>query len=366
MSANPEAGAVVTDVQSAAAAIEARMSEPAEIPETEAEAVETAEPVDEAETTEEIPEEVEEVEETDESEPSEDAAESDDQEAEEVEEVPEFQSVEELAEATGMSLEDFLGTIKGKVKVNGEESEVTLSELTKGYQMESDYRRKTMELAENRKEFEQEQEQARQYINSRVTEANQLSAILERELVGDYNAVDWNALRANDPAEYSAKMTDFQNRQAQLNQVKAHAMSEAQRLQEEAQEQQQAAYKDVLAKEQEALYSAIPEWRDAEAADKGKTEIKDFLKSYGFNSNEIAQIYDHRHVLLIRDAMKGQRVAKQEDVVKKQIKKVPKLVKPGAKKTKQDMKRSRNAELKTKYKKSGKQEDLAALLFDRI
>jgi hypothetical protein len=38
-----------------------------------------------------------------------------------------------------------------KVKVNGEEVEVPLSELTKGYSREQDYTKKTMALAEERK-----------------------------------------------------------------------------------------------------------------------------------------------------------------------------------------------------------------------
>ena len=57
------------------------------------------------------------------------------------------------------------------VKVNGEEKEVTLEELQKGYMMESDYRQKTSQVSEKRKAVEEAQaklekqlEEARSFI----------------------------------------------------------------------------------------------------------------------------------------------------------------------------------------------------------
>lgn len=60
------------------------------------------------------------------------------------------------------------------VKVDGEEIEVTLDEALQGYQRDADYRRKTQALAEQRRQFEQEQqeltefqEQAQNYFEER-------------------------------------------------------------------------------------------------------------------------------------------------------------------------------------------------------
>lgn len=357
MAANPEAGAV-TDVTSAAAALEARYSEPEAEHETE-----TAE----AEAAEDVTDEVAEVEEETESEePSEESAESDDLEATESEEAPEFHSVEELAQALELSPEEFMDKIKGRVKINGEETEVTLSELTKGYQMESDYRRKTMELAEQRKAFEQEQSNINQQLQAKVTEATNMVATLEQSLLGDYQNVDWNTLRSENPEQYLLAMHDFNQRQAQIESVKQQATTHAQTLQSEAQQKQTQQFQEVLAKESESLLSFIPEWKDQEVAQKGKTEIKNFLNGYGFSNDEISQIIDHRHVLLIRDAMKGKKISSKASEAVKQVKKVPKLIKPGAKPSKNAAKADRQAELRNKLRKSGgKVDDVAALLLDR-
>jgi hypothetical protein len=49
---------------------------------------------------------------------------------------------------------------KYTVKVNGVEQEVTLNELLNGYMMHSDYSRKTKELAEQRRQFQEQAQQA--------------------------------------------------------------------------------------------------------------------------------------------------------------------------------------------------------------
>ena len=49
---------------------------------------------------------------------------------------------------------------KYQIKVNGKPVEVTLDELMSGYQRDSDYRRKTMELADERRLLEEEKTKA--------------------------------------------------------------------------------------------------------------------------------------------------------------------------------------------------------------
>ena len=65
---------------------------------------------------------------------------------------------EELEEAT---TEDEVNEYEEQeyvtVKINGEEQDVTLDELTAGYSRQSDYTRKTTELANQKKLFEQQQ-----------------------------------------------------------------------------------------------------------------------------------------------------------------------------------------------------------------
>lgn len=53
-----------------------------------------------------------------------------------------------------LDIDDDLATKHVRIKVDGEETSVPLSELTQGYQRQSDYTRKTQELAQQRQEAE--------------------------------------------------------------------------------------------------------------------------------------------------------------------------------------------------------------------
>ena len=60
-----------------------------------------------------------------------------------------------------------------KVKVAGQEFEVTLDELRNGYSRDSDYRQKTEELSYQRKQFQSESEKQRQDYSQKLNELNQ-------------------------------------------------------------------------------------------------------------------------------------------------------------------------------------------------
>jgi len=365
--ANPETGAVempqVDDVRSAALAIENIIDPPQETEATETEQEEVAE-VEETEVkaedlaTEEYDVEVDTEETTDKSE---------EEEADEAEEAPSFQSIEELAEALDMPVEDFLSNIKGKVKVNGEESEITLSEALKGYQLESDYRRKTGTLADERRVFEQEQTDSRTQLETRITEANTLLANLEQNLIGDYQSVNWDELRSSNPAEWSAKQQEFQMRQQQVESMKYQANGEIQRIQQESQQKAEKVQSEYLVKEAEALTTAIPEWKDTEKAKAGKAKIKDYLSNAGFSNEEINQIHDHRVVMMVKQAMEGGAVNNAADIAVKKISKLPKLQKPGSKQSKTQLKANRDSDLRKKLRATGGSEDAAAeMILNRL
>ena len=76
---------------------------------------------------------------------------------------------------------------KFTVKIDGEAHEVTLEEALKGYQRESDYRQKTMALAEQRKAFEQRQKEIFDVGQSRLVEIAAMGQFLEQQLVGKYH-----------------------------------------------------------------------------------------------------------------------------------------------------------------------------------
>ena len=122
------------------------------------------------------------------------------------------------------------------VKINGEEQDVTLDELAAGYSRQSDYTKKTTEVANQRKEVEQLQAellQERQALQQGLQQLNQqLTSQTSNEPTKEY----WDQLYQDDPLEYVKQRDDWRDKKEQLAQVNA---AQQQLAQQQAQEQQQ-------------------------------------------------------------------------------------------------------------------------------
>lgn len=273
-----------------------------------------------------------------------------------------FSTIQELADAIGIPVDDFLGKIKGKVKINGVEQDVTLADMRNGYQMESDYRRKTAELAEQRKAFEAEREQVSNELGQRYTEAQQITGILEQQLTAEYQAVDWNTLRVSDPAEYAAKKQEFGERYNYVQGLRANVNAQLQQQQQALQQKQVEGLQQMLLQESERLSAVAPEFGDEAKAKVIKGELKDFLRSQGYSNEEISNVYDHRQVLIIRDAMEYRKLKNKGVEVKNKVVNVPKLQKPGSNESRSDSNQSAIREKIARLKKTGRVEDAVALI----
>ena len=280
-------------------------------------------------------------------------------------EAPRFESIDDLAEALEMPVDDFLQSIKGKFKVNGEEGEVSLAEAFAGYQKDADYRHKTTELADQRKAFEEQTQQANSQLQERLTQADNLIENLNNQLMAEFQSVNWEELRTTNPGEYSARLSEFQGRQTQINQAQEETTQESSRIAQEQQAKQQAQYKELVTKETQLLNEAIPAWADSSVAKAEQAELSQFLANEGFSQQEIANAADHRILKLAYKAMKVDAKVQKVDIAKIKVKKLPKLVKPSAKQNQQTQKAKQKAKL-MKRVKNGDQNALRSVLRDRM
>ncbi len=279
--------------------------------------------------------------------------------------------VEQFAGALGLDVESvFLdddGTLQLNTKIDGEIVPATLKELIDGYQMEGHYTRKGQKLADQRKEFEQQQAHATQYIQGQISQAAGLIQGLEQQITAEYNSVDWDGLRVQNPAEWSAKKQDFNDRVAQINQAKQQAGQSILQQQQEAQNKHQAGMQEIVQKEAQMLVEKLPEWSNPEAAQAQQKTMSSFLTSaYGFSEQDVAQVYDHRLVLLALDAQKYREGRAAGKVAEKKIKKLPKLIKPGARRTAGADNAKAVKKRRITLKKTGATKDIAAALMDII
>lgn len=278
--------------------------------------------------------------------------------------------LDQIAQSMKMDNEKLMA-IKVKTKIDGQEGEATLSDLIKSYQLEGHLTKKSMAFSEQQKAFEANMAQQQQAVMQQIQELHGYSKFLEQELFKEYQQVDWNGLREYNPAEYSAKLLDFQNRQTQVN---AFSQQVNQQFQHERAKQQheftqkQEGFKNfvssVVKQEEQALLEKIPEWKAPEKRDAGNKELRSYLKTQGFDEDDINATIDHRHVLIARKAMLYDKMAQTKPDALNKAKQLPTFIKQSGTKSKSDMRSEKRSQSIKQLRKSGSVKDAAAALFD--
>lgn len=212
-----------------------------------------------------------------------------------------------------------------KIKVGGQEIEVSLDELKAGYQKDADYRQKTMALSDERRAAQAQLQQAAQERHQAAQALVENGSILKSQLQ-QFAQINWPALASQDPAQYVQLQAQYDALKQQWSQLTTHA-AELQRV--EAYHQQQNLQM-TLQEEQQALLAKLPEWNDPAKAKQEKALIKEYLKGQGFTEGDIETIYDHRAVSVARKAMLfDQLMAKQPQAQAKAQKAPPRVERPG-------------------------------------
>lgn len=181
------------------------------------------------------------------------------------------------------------------VKVDGEEVAVTLDELLKGYSRTSYFHKKLSEIDRQKKELEAEFHQVREERQHFASLLPQLKAELE---TGDKEP-DWQKLLDEDPIEFVKQEALWR----QKKEKRERLLQEQSRLVQAQQQEQQKILNQRLQQEAERLSQAIPEWKDAKVAQEEKAGIMEYGVALGYAPEEMAQVYDHRAVILLRKAM---------------------------------------------------------------
>ncbi len=309
---------------------------------------ESAPPEDVEESTEEtqdepLEEDVLEEEAEDESEEESEEEESDEDEQEEVEEVY-------------------------SVKVDGEEIEVNLDELIKGYSRQSDYTRKTQELASERNQMAELQQQWANEISQAQAERQQyisaLGQVIQNQMAGleQYATINWEQLREEDPIAFVTKKEEFRDAQERVRQAQAQQYQEQQKQEAEIEKVRKLAVQE----EYKRLVEAVPEWGDSDKRNKIASEISSYAVEQGFTPEELKDLIDHRSLIVLMKAQKYDALQKS-DVKAKKVKNKPKVVRSGQgtnKKT--DTQRSKRIASMKRLKETGRAQDAASLFEDFV
>ena len=301
--------------------------------------------------------------ESEEAEPQEEAVSEDEPKEEPEGEEPEDEFEEESEE--GEEDEGDVEELLYAVKVDGEESEVTLDELLKGYSRQSSFTRKTQDLAEQRKEFDNAQQHMAAEYQQIQAERQQYEAtlqnILENSNLDKFSNVDWETLKVTDPLEYMTQRQEQQDAkekirelQAQKDQSSANSQAENGRL-----------YQQAKAENAKFLVEAIPEFQDPDKQPKLISDLRSFGLEQGFSEEELNGLIDWRSIVVLDKARRYDQI-QNADLKTKKVKNKPRVVRSGKGTTRSDgSKKTRTAKMK-RLQQSGHVDDAASLLEDMM
>ena len=270
-------------------------------------------------------------------------------------------SFEELAQKFELD-PDWLNTLAIPVKINGAEGKATLADLTKSYQTFEAAEQRLAEVKEKSKAETQRLQQEREQLNAHYSVVASLIDHTEKLITKDFANVNWDQLRVQDPAEFSAKKAELTERQNELANMKRQAVDSYQSAQAKAKQDADTNLQQYLAQERDALLTKLPEWKDPEKASAEKRDIATYLIGAGFSKEDISAANDHRMILLARKAMLYDTGQNKAEVVKKKFTSIPKVLKPGAPKSPDQINQQKMAEAQARLRKSGSIEDALAVL----
>jgi len=214
-----------------------------------------------------------------------------------------------------------------RVQTTDGEVDVPLDELKNGYMRQSDYTRKTQQVAEDRKTVEGElghlQAERQRY-------AEQLTSMEQALSQEEPTQEQWDALYKENPLEYTRQRDVMRDRKEALTKVG----EEKQRLQQQHIAELQGQAQQRMAHEREQLPQLIPEWRDEKVAKEEKAALITFAQGYGYSEQELSGISDSRAVAVLRKAYLYDKLMSKKPVAQKKATTAPKMTKAGQPKTK--------------------------------
>jgi len=234
------------------------------------------------------------------------------------------------------------------VTVDGTDLSVNLEELIQGYQRNADYTRKTQELAQERNQSSEFVERSKKDVEAKLQKLDQLNNAAQAQLQQEYAEVDFEKLYDEDPVEAARLEHKMRRKHEQLAQV-----------QQQTQELQSQEFNKYLGEQQKLLSQKIPEFMDEQKGPRFKQQMRDYLGNIGFNDTEINSVYDHRYVMLVKDAMSYRNLQKAKPGIKKKVANAPKVVKGGVAKSKGQADAEAKRQQLSKLRKTGQVRDAA-------
>ena len=239
-----------------------------------------------------------------------------------------------------------------RVKLDGQDYEVTLDEALAGYQRQQDYTKKTQAIAEDKKQALAEQEAAK---NERLQYQQRLEQVLQHQQSSQPQEPDWDNLYEADPLEWMKQKENFRSQKERNLELQQEQF----RMRQQQEYEQQEQMKTHLSQQHQALIDAVPEWQDQQVMQQEKAQIRDYaVNTLGYSAEEISQVYDARAVQALRHGMIASGLKNRGKVKLKSASPAIRALTPGSA-PEQPRKQTSVHKAKIRLAKTGKMSDAA-------
>jgi len=215
-------------------------------------------------------------------------------------EVEETEVIEETLEAEDNSEEETLEPETVEIELDGKKYTVP-ADLKDSFLMQSDYTRKTQEIAAERKALSEAKERVQQASEAEVTARAKVYAY--EAAIQEYQGVDWDALEMQDPVSAQRHFRKFMQLNQELEGAKGEYQSAVQQRTLETQQEAATRIEQGLAE----LQRDIPGW----GPEKAEQLMSFGEKQFGFSRDYMESITDPKLVKLMNYAFVAQSTAKK-------------------------------------------------------
>lgn len=238
------------------------------------------------------------------------------------------------------------------VKVDGEERQVDLDELTRGYSGQKYIQKGMAENAETKKQldqFTQQVAQERQMLQHLINQAQQ-GAI---PVVPEYPSEE---LKDSDPLGFQLQAEEYRRAVEQRQQWEQQVSYVTQ--QQRAYEEQQ--HNQYLEQQAQRLSEWMPEFADPEKRTVFVQEMSSKAKKhYDLTDEQISTVRTAEEVMILNDALKWRELQANKSNAQKKAEGARPVVKPAAKRAANAGKASQAKKAKAAMKRSGSIDDIA-------
>ena len=242
------------------------------------------------------------------------------------------------------------------VKVDGQETEVTLEDLKQGYSGQKYVQKGMQETADMKKEVTSVYEA----LNNERQVIAELYQSIQQGGITPQPVKPTKELFDADPIGYMQKNIAFEEEMGAYNQQMAQ-LQQVSQSNSQAQENAKQAY---MQEQMQILQSKIPDFADTKkSAILREKLVATGTSHYGYTTDEISQITDARAISVLHDAQKYQDIISGKSKAQVKTKSAKSVIKPGAKRQATPNAKVRSRQ-QAKLKGSGDMKDALNLILN--